>query len=190
MSQPTTELDVATAISVGELPSPTRFFGTEYFALRISGTGVAYRPALKEYCWRNPAIWLGEKMQRRVLGLAVVFDHPESRAINAAYVAANIAGIIVLSFVRPDDQELWGVMRAVGLSSKEAAMLSAGDYDTSPGAIWKDGTGSMIEIRAGERLLVESEPALIDHVAICARGVWSKGGDAARGVEITKELTV
>lgn len=185
--QPTTELDVAAGIASGALPSPTTFLGTSYFAIRISGTGVAYRPAKREYGWRDPKIWLGAEMQRRVLGVPVVLGHPEGTLVKAEYLAQRIAGIITYAFVR--GTELWGVMRALGLHPEEAALLVKGDYDTSPGIILAGGDITT-EIQKGERLLNEGLPKLVDHVAICARGVWSKGGTTARGVEITeKELS-
>ena len=41
-----TELDVATAVANGTLPSP--YYNADYVLLRISGTGAAYRPRSKE----------------------------------------------------------------------------------------------------------------------------------------------
>jgi hypothetical protein len=38
----------------------------------------------------------------------------------------------------------------------------------------------------GKKLLVEPEPMLVDHLAICHRGVWSRDGEAT-GVETTEK---
>ena len=42
----------------------------------------------------------------------------------------------------------------------------------------------MLDLDEGDTLLIEGEPSMLDHVAICERGVWSRG-TAERGVEIT-----
>ena len=71
-----TEFDVARAVAEGVLPSPTRLQNSDYVALRISGTGAAYRPSKQEYAYRDSDIWTSPEMQRRVLGLPVIIEHP------------------------------------------------------------------------------------------------------------------
>jgi hypothetical protein len=38
----------------------------------------------------------------------------------------------------------------------------------------------------GSSLLVEGNPSFVDHLAICEKGVWDKGGDAS-GIRIDSE---
>lgn len=40
-----TEIDICRGIAEGALPSPTPWQNSTYVALRLSGTGVAYRPS-------------------------------------------------------------------------------------------------------------------------------------------------
>ena len=40
----------------------------------------------------------------------------------------------------------------------------------------------------GSNLLVEGSPSFVDHLAICEKGVWDKGGDAS-GIRIDSEAT-
>jgi hypothetical protein len=43
-----------------------------------------------------------------------------------------------------------------------------------------------IEMEDGSNLLVEGPPSFVDHLAICEKGVWDKGGDAS-GIRIDSE---
>ena len=52
--------------------------------------------------------------------------------------------------------------------------LLAGAYeDTSPAVTFAPGTGARIDI-GGKALLVEPDPMLLDHIALCAKGVWTQ----------------
>ena len=86
------ELQVAERIADGTLPSPTEFINSWYWMLRISGTGVAWRASVGEFCLRDPALWLSEEMQRRCLGLPVVMEHPAAGILNSAEFAARAVG--------------------------------------------------------------------------------------------------
>jgi hypothetical protein len=186
MSAPATELDVARAIASGELPSPTQFYNAAFYAVRISGTGCAWRESIKEFVWREPKIWLSSQMVERVRGCPVVWQHPKGGTLDSESFASTVVGSIVFAFVR--DSELWGVARI--LDAGAAKLLDTGEFDTSPAVLFGPGANSVVTVR-GERLLVEETPALIDHLAICgapgagAAGVWSKGDETDKGVEIT-----
>ena len=45
---------MAQAVANGELPSPQQFENIWLFAIRITGTGVAYRSAIDELVYRRP----------------------------------------------------------------------------------------------------------------------------------------
>jgi hypothetical protein len=45
-----------------------------------------------------------------------------------------------------------------------------------------------IELEDGGNLLVEGKPSFVDHLAICEKGVWDKGGDAS-GIRVDNDST-
>jgi colicin import membrane protein len=135
-------------------------------------------PSPQEFCsMREPSIWLSEEMQRRCLGLPVVMEHPEGGMLNSPEFAARAVGMIVYSFVRGSD--LMGVARVLDAAAIEILKEGA---DTSPALQFAPGTGARIDI-GGKSLLIEPEPMLVDHLAVCAKGVWTR--DGAPGVENT-----
>ena len=77
-----------------------------------------------------------------------------------------------------------GVMRC--LDHDAAAELINGEhsYSSSP-AVILDGTENAVLDIDGTKLLVEGEPKLLDHLAICKAGVWDAPGEP--GVEITSQ---
>jgi colicin import membrane protein len=187
-TEPKTELEAAEMISRGELPSPYFYFGSELFACRITGTKCAWREKHAEFVWRDPGIWLSEEMQRRCTGLPVVIGHPPSGILNTKEFAERVIGLIILTWVRESEAELWGVMRV--LDHDAAAALVDTQYDSSPAVLFsKDSNNVTITLHDGEKLLCESFPALVDHLAIVPKGVWTRKGDVP-GVEVTqtKEL--
>jgi hypothetical protein len=174
-----TELDIVRALAGGDLASPQEFLNSYYWVLRISGTGVAWRESVQEFCLREPQIWLSEEMQRRCLGLPVVMEHPSAGLLNSTEFGARAVGMIVYSFVR--DTDLMGVARIL---DKQAIEILTQGADTSPAVQFGPNTGSRIEID-GKSLLIEDVPMLLDHLAICSLGVWTREG--APGVENTND---
>ncbi len=172
------ELVIAERIAIGDLPSPQEFMNSYYWALRISGTGVAWRESMQEFCLREPALWLGEEMQRRCLGLPVVIEHPEGGTLTSLEFAARAVGMIVYSFVR--DSDLMGVARIL---DRPAIELLKEGADTSPAVQFAPNTGTRITID-GKPLLIEGVPMLFDHLAITPLGVWTRQGPP--GVENTE----
>jgi hypothetical protein len=173
------ELDIARALADGELSSPAEFMNSYYWVLRISGTGVAWRESVGEYCLREPEMWLSEEMQRRCLGLPVVMEHPEGGTLNSAEFSARAVGVIVYSFVR--DSDLMGVARIL---DKQAIEILKDGADTSPAVQFAPDSGARIEID-GKPLLIEGDPLLFDHLAVCSLGVWTREG--VPGVENTND---
>jgi len=171
------ELQVAERIADGSVPSPQEFGNSTYWAMRISGTGVAWRESVGEYCLREPTLWLSEEMQRRCLGLPVVMEHPAAGLLNSSEFAARAVGMVVYSFVRESD--LMGVARILDKSAIEILKEGA---DTSPAVQFAPNTGARITID-GKPLLIEGVPMLFDHVALCSLGTWTRDGPP--GVETT-----
>ena len=120
-------------------------------------------------------------MLDRVRGLPVIVEHPRGGTLDGDELAQRIIGTIVFSYVQGD--ELWGVARVIDQDAARA--LAALDLmDTSPSVIFRPGENIVLDLDEGDTLLIEGEPSMLDHVAICERGVWSRG-TAERGVEIT-----
>jgi len=164
------ELQVAGRIADGTLPSPQQFGASWYWAIRISGTGAAWRASEGEFVWREPKIWLTPEMSVRAASLPVLIDHPESGVLNSPEFAARCVGVTVHGYVRGD--ELWSIARILDSGANE--ILAADAYeDTSPAVTFAPGTGARIDI-GGASLLIEPEPMLLDHICLTAKGVWSR----------------
>jgi hypothetical protein len=174
-----TEILVAEAMARGVLPSPTVFEGSTFYAMRFSGTGCAWRGT--EYCYRPPEIWLSDAMASRIRGVPLLFLHPPGGVLDSDEFAKRVIGVVIYGFIR--GEELWCIARVIDAAA--AAILDGGEFDTSPAVVFALGENSVIVVD-GERMLIESEPRLIDSLAICPQGVWSKGA-APSGVEISLE---
>jgi hypothetical protein len=173
------ELQLAERIAIGDLPSPQEFMNSYFWAIRISGTGAAWRASEGEFVWREPEIWLTPEMCTRAASMPVLVDHPEKGVLNSPEFAMRAVGVTVHGYVRGD--ELWAVARILDSGANE--ILLAGAYeDTSPAVTFAPGTGARIEID-GKALLIEPDPMLLDHVCLTAKGTWTRDGPP--GVETT-----
>jgi hypothetical protein len=173
------ELGICQAVAAGTLPSGTVWCNSAWTSLRISGTGLAYRTAAGEYVYRSPETWLSSQMIVRAKGLPAILMHPPGGVLSGEEFARRVVGVIAYVWVRAD--ELWGVARLLDLDV--AAALAANQWDTSPAVILGDTNAETVI--DGKRCLVEGPVRLLDHVAICPQGVWSKGGDPS-GVELSE----
>lgn len=175
------ELDAVRAVAAGELPSPFRFANVWLFAMRITGTGTAYRMALDEYVYRPPENYLSDEFLQRCSGLAVIFEHPAKNVLNSKEFADRVVGSIVLPYILGD--EVWGVAKIYDDAAAQAMLEQ--QMSTSPAVVFRKSDGnSTIALDDGRQLLIEGEPFLLDHLAICEQGVWDKGGDPT-GVLLT-----
>lgn len=178
------ELGVAKYIAEGKYTSPQRFCNVWLYAIRITGTGVAYRSGrgeggLGEFTFRPPAEWVTPDFLARCNGLPVVLDHPESPILTSDEFANRIVGTVFYPFVKND--EVWGVAKIYDDATKE--MLVTEQWSTSPGVL-ADEEAVSVPLQSGETLLYEGAPFLLDHIAICRNGVWDKYG-APVGVDAT-----
>src|ERR1700731_3628014 len=117
------ELQIARQIADGTLPSPQKFGNSFYWALRISGTGVAWRQAVGEFCLREKSIWLTDDMCARASALPVLIDHPKSGMLDSSEFAARCIGLTVLAYVK--DDELWSVARILDARANELLATGA-----------------------------------------------------------------
>lgn len=167
------ELDVARAIVAGDLVSPQKYQNVWLFALRITGTGMAYRRGLKEFVWRDSENYLTEDFLARASGLAVIWEHPQGKMLNSEEYSKRSIGAVMLPYFKGD--EVWGITKIY--NDAAATALNNGVLSTSPGVVFSD--QSVNEHRTlddGSKLLIEGDPGLLDHLAICELGVWDKAG--------------
>lgn len=180
----TTELAVARDIRDGKLESPQRFGNKWLFKLRYTGTGISYRPSLKEYVYRPPEIYLNAEFLERIQGQPVIFDHPEKSLLNTEEFRDRSIGSIMLPFIQ--DDEVWCI--ALIYDGDAAELMCTSHISTSPAVSFAPGTTRTTRAPDGSRLLIEGEPTTLDHLACCEAGVWDKGGPPS-GVDISNEGT-
>ncbi len=173
------ETEAARAVASGELESPHQFANSWYFSLRITGTEAAYREKHKEYVWRDPKLYLHQAFLDRCLGLPVIIEHPPKEMLDAKEYADRNIGSIVYAWIK--DDEVWGVARI--LDGRAAQFMREHTLSTSPAVVFLDpAVNTKVELDNKKHLLIEGKPALLDHLAVVAAGVWDKDGPPS-GVE-------
>lgn len=181
------ELDIAEAIRDDELSSPQPYENMWLYDMRITGTGLAYRKGRKEYVWRDESLYLTERFLRRCNGLNVILEHPKGKnTVDTEEFRNRIIGNILLPYIKHDIEEVWGIAKIYDATA--ADMMLDGDISTSPAVVFRDQTvNETVEDDGGNKLLIEGNPSLLDHLAVCVQGVWDKGG-APTGVEVSHLL--
>ncbi len=172
------ELTIAEMIRDNELTSPQHYHNMMLFLIRITGTGVSYRPALNEYVYRKPEIYLTDRFLQRCNGLPVIWNHPKKSLLNSKEFADRIVGTVFLPFIR--DDEVWAVVKI--FDEETIDILLTEQMSTSPAVLLEPGS-IVKKTTEGEKLLIEEKPALLDHICITERGVWDKGDNGNIGVE-------
>lgn len=177
------ETDMARAIADGRISSPQRFENVSLFAIRITGTGVAYRNSIDEYVYRGPENYLNDDFLARCNGLPVIYMrrtgtkkdgfHPKDALLNPDEFAERIVGTIVLPYIAGD--EVWGIARIY--DDAAAFDMEEKQLSTSPAVFFRNvSVNAKLKLENGSTLLIEGDPSLLDHVCICEQGVWDKGG--------------
>lgn len=184
------ELEVAEAIRDGELVSPQRFGNLLLIAMRVTGTGASYRKALDEFVWRDPEIYMTEHFLRRCNGLEIIWEHPpEGVMLNSDQFRERMIGTSFLPYLKEAEQEVWTVARIRDAGA--ATLLELAKLSTSPGVVFTQSDGNRKVTFGDKTLLIEGDPSLLDHLAVCGidektleggLGVWDKGSEP-KGVE-------
>lgn len=167
------ELDVARAVRDGQLASPQLYENMWLFALRITGTGTAYRRKDDEFVLRKPEIYLTDEFLARCAGLPVIVQHPEGSQLDSREYADRVIGSIMLPYIKGN--EVWGVARIY--DAEAAEMMTQHQLSTSPAVLLRKSKNLKVDLDDGRVILIEGDPHLLDHVAICPVGVWDKGED-------------
>jgi 8-oxo-dGTP pyrophosphatase MutT (NUDIX family) len=183
-----TELDVCRLIRDGALPSPQVFGNSMYFALRVTGTGQAYRTKLDEFVHRDESICLNPEFLERCNGLPVVWMHPEKNVLDTVSYAESNIGTVVLPYIQGGD--VWAIARVLDMVAASEMAKPGAEWSTSPGVVFDERSGNVkVPLDDGTSILIEGTPFLIDHLAICERGVWDKDGPI-EGVQIDQPIEV
>ncbi len=181
-----TELEAAQDIVAGKLPSPWQYENCWLFALRITGTGMAYRKGRHEYVWRDPSLYLSDEFQARCNGLPVVWEHPGQAILNSREFAERVIGTILLPYANGD--EVWGIAKIY--DSDAARVMQKRQLSTSPAVVFRDPSANTLwRAPDGQSLLIEGKPTLLDHLAICELGVWDKDGSPKGVATMADETT-
>ena len=178
-----TELDVAQLMSEGLMPSPQRYANVWLLAIRITGTGMAYRHKMNEHVWRDPSIYLNDEFLRRCNGLTVIMDHPDGSILDTEEFKDRAVGSVLLPYIKGD--EVWGIAKIYDASAMEEikrGLIPGEEVSTSPSVVFNQDSGNVtLTTESGDPLLIEGVPFLLDHIAIVtkdhgSRGVWDKNG--------------
>src|SRR5262245_14580405 len=179
------ELELAEAIRDQELVSPQYIENVMLVDMRISGTGFSYRPKLNEWVYRGDTIYLNPEFLRRCSGIPIILEHPRTQILKSDKFYKRVVGTMFQPYIKGD--EVWGVAKVYD----RKAQIAVNDFElsTSPSVVFRDTkVNYSIEMEDGSNLLVEGNPSFVDHLAICEKGVWDKGGDAS-GIRIDSEAT-
>lgn len=182
-----TEFEAAQYIRDGTLASPVKFSNMWLVNLRITGTGAAYRFGLKEFVWRDPAIYLNEDFLLRCNGLPVLHDHADKAPMSEKEFKSRVVGSVMLPYIK--DDEVWAIVRIYVKEIVEKIVSE--EASTSPAVIFSGESGCTERAEGDSSFLIEGVPFLLDHLAIVtkehgARGVWDKEG-IPEGIEVTNK---
>jgi 8-oxo-dGTP pyrophosphatase MutT (NUDIX family) len=182
------ELGIARAMAAGELMSPQRYINMTMWTMRITGTGRSFRKAQKrkdddgktivydEHVYRPPEHYLNQDFLDRCNGLPVIWLHPAKAKLTSKEFAKRIVGTVFVPYI--DEDEVWAVAKIY--DDEANAEMEKGVLSTSPTVVFtKLSVNQSVALPDKSLLLIEGDPGLLDHVAICQQGVWDKGGEPA-----------
>ena len=193
------ELEIARAMVAGELPSPQQYKNLSLFALRITGTGLAFRAKHDEWVWRKPEVYLNEDFLQRSNGLPVIWVHPPDAILDSKEFGDRVIGSIMLPYIQGD--EVWGIAKI--LDETAAKWMTENQLSTSPGVMLGNPSSPDVRLKDddGRTILIEGKPALLDHLAVCCitegpdgepeavLGVWDRN-DGPKGVKLDSQKII
>ena len=175
-----TETEVMQKLRQGELDSPVRFGPLWLFKMRVTGTGIAYRPQLKEWVYRPPRFYLTDEFLRRVDGLPILAGHSEKGPVSGDEYHGRNIGVLVHPWIA--GEEVWGIAKIY--DDNDAALIVNELPSTSPSVSFSDDAGEIVTLDNGERMFIEGDPLYVDHLAVVPEGVWDKT-DGPAGINMS-----
>lgn len=182
------ELGIAKAMAAGDLTSPQRYMNMTLWDMRITGTGRAFRKNQKhkdetgkeitydEHVFRPPEIYMNDEFLQRCNGLTVIWKHPKGATLNSKEFADRVVGSFLLPYLDFENEEVRGIAKV--FDDEANAAMERMQLSTSPTVVFsKLGVNVRTELPDGSMLLIEGDPDLLDHLAVCEVGVWDKGGE-------------
>lgn len=109
----------------------------------------------------------------------MIFEHPESAGLNSEEYRERAIGNMMLAYRKGD--EIWGVAKI--FDADAAQLMQTTHRSTSPGVTPPRGSTSH-ESEDGTKVLAEGLPLVLDHLAVCERGVWDKNSDEPQGIRL------
>ena len=133
---------------------------------------------------------MNDRFLRRCNGLSVIMKHPEGATLTSEEFGDRIVGSVFVPYLRPEVDEVWAIAKVY--DDWANAALDGMDLSTSPAVVFKEmgPEHRKIKLDDGAALLIEGEPKLLDHIAICEAGVWDKGGKPAGVINDSVKETV
>ena len=177
------ELGVAKAIAENRLVSPQAYANMTLFAIRITGTGVAFRSSIGEFVYRDPSLYLNDEFLARCNGLSVILEHPDKAVLDSKEFVDRVIGSVMFAYIRGD--EVWAIAKIYDADAIK--LMRTVKTSTSPAVVFQDpSVNNTMTLEDGSPLLIEGRPSLLDHIAVLPEGagVWDKGGELA-GVDQT-----
>lgn len=182
------ELGIARAMVAGELTSPQRYINMTLWDMRITGTGRSFRKNQKrrdddgkvvtydEHVYRPPENYMSEEFLARCNGLPVIWEHPKKATLNSKEFARRAVGSILLPYLDHAAAEVRGIAKVFDDEANNE--MENKQLSTSPTVVFTElSVNTSVALPDGTMLLIEGKPGLLDHLAICERGVWDKGGE-------------
>ena len=172
-SKPMTEWDAIQGVRNGSLPSPSRYGGMWLFAVRVTGTGISFRPQHNEWVYRPPEYYLNDEFLERVKGLPILMMHTEDGPVQGEEYRQKNIGNLVAPWIRNSD--VWGIAKVY--NDDDAQLIIEYFSSTSPSVSFDErGESTYVEAPDGKKMLVEGAPDFIDHLAMVPAGVWDRFG--------------
>ncbi len=86
-------------------------------------------------------------------------------------------------------EEVWCVAKVYDDATNK--LLNDEQLSTSPAVVFgPESENERVTLENGRVILVEGKPRLLDHLAVCEKGVWDKGGPAVGIERVVEESTV
>lgn len=153
------ESDVINGMRTGGLPSPTRLGNSLYYRMRMTGTGAVWRSDGGD-TFRDPSKYINQEFVSACIGIPLVMDHPASGRIGPddKIIGTTVAAYTYTAAGQPP--EVWVIARVINGDAQDALLTEV--LSTSPSVIVGDSPDGFSE----------GAPLVIDHLAVCAVGVW------------------